>query len=45
MNSTVLQRNSSRNELRFDNISPSKTTHFLISFTFNKRRKMVEIVE
>ena len=31
MNSTVLQRNSSRNELRFDNISPSRTTHFFIS--------------
>ena len=45
MNSIVLQRNSSRSELRFDNTSPSRTTHFFISFTLNKRRKMVEIVE
>ena len=34
VNSKVLQRDSSRNELRFDNFSPSSTSHFFISFTF-----------
>ena len=45
MNSIVLQRNGSRNELSFHNFSPCSTTHFFISFTLKKRCKMVEFVE
>ena len=37
VNSIVLQRDGSRNELSFDNFSPSSTSHFFISFTFEKR--------
>ena len=45
MNSIVLQRNGSRNELSFHNFSSCSTTHFFISFTLKKRCKMVEFVE
>ena len=45
MNSIVLQRNGSRNELSFHNFSPCSTTHFFISFILKKRCKMVEFVE
>ena len=33
MNSIVLQRDGSRNELSFENFIPSTATHFFISFT------------
>ena len=45
MNSPVLQQNGSRNELSFHNFSPCSTSHFFISFTLEKRCKMVEIVK
>ena len=34
VNSIVLQRDGSRNELSFDNFSSYSTSHFFISFTF-----------
>ena len=33
MNSIVLQRDGSRNELSFENFIPSTATHFFINFT------------
>ena len=45
MNSIILQRNGSRNEVSFHNLSRCSTTHCLISFTLKKHFKIVEIVE